>query len=737
MRRIRSWPLFAVFALVLLALGAGGVASGQLPAPTVTAIPSPSVPTPIVTPPTLSTGRLPAVKPAAPIIPPTIPTCPAPDLATCQSEGYGSSYCGAVTHKARCVGLIRAEHDRQKAGPEGAVLPAARWAPAGKRVHGLPAAYDDFDVTGMTNLAAGDQQRTRLSALRAAQVLVKGFWHANGIKVESCSEYAHEKLWDYTNLEDRHADKLEPRAYFDAVSTALAAMGPPKAKDGTPFAFTWPSGTPRNRYYQPVSTYYPPGTTTRYAIRASVLAWIDARGRSEAAPRDLAWHRAMAASLRAESDDTLDRMQARQLEFDELLARRAAIEARFTRPPMGAPAPTQAEKDLAARTLAGLDGELEAYLIQAKVDGCLEYARATRCDWSPRLFAEAFSQALAARKQDALRVCARVIGKAWGPTDPIMTTIVRSPVQCRGCVQGTAQVDAFIAQAQQTLAAVRTKTAADGTKYVSEVDGDDVHWGNRWIGAGYDYDFGWEAKGFAGAGARECDVGLRAWGSASAHVNLLKQPRFKIVEASAELRTDAAAWNGAVRTRLLGVDWYTKREVAANIAAGDEWQRQKQLARVTIPVFGIPIKIEAGVAGSIGYEATVAPGALRRSCADASRTAIGGVMRFEPYARLSGYVEVGVDFEIAEAGVAVDVTVLRKSLPFRARFGVAPVTGGGLALEADTRLDYRVSTLDGHVYLYVDYVADEYRKTLFRWAGTASNTNLWSTPLNAPMAQLR
>lgn len=717
--------ILTIAGLLSCALGGGAMAQVVFP------------PEPVVRPRALFAGRIIAKKQVPPPAPTTPPSCPTPDLARCQADGYGSSYCGAVTHKARCTTLISEAAERAKASPEWGILPGARWAPPGKRVRGAAAKYDDFEVKGMVNLAIGDQQRTRLSALRAAQTVVKGLWHANGIKVESCSEYAHEKYWDYASLDDQNAGRLEPRAYFNAVSPAVASLASPKGKDGSPFAFAWPSGLPKNRYYQPLSTFYPPRTTTRYAIRPAVLAWIDARGRTDLTTRGVAWHRAMATALATESDDTLDRMQARQLEFDDLVARRNAIEARFTRPPTGTALPTAEESNQAARVLAGLDAEIEAYLIQAKVDGCLELGRVTRCDWAPRQFVEAFSGGLGARKQDALTSCLRVVGKAWAPTDPIMTTNVPGPPACRDCTMGTAKVDAFIAQAQRTMAAVRVKTASDGKKYVGDLDGDDARWGNTWIGAGYDYDFGWEAKGITGVGARECEVGFHAWGGASAHVNMLKSGPFKIVEARADLRTDATRWNGSVTTRLLGIDWYSKSEsVNVSIVGGDEWQKQRSIAKVTIPVLGIPIKIEAGVAGSIGYEAALGAGAIARSCGDPSKTAIGGTTRFEPYARLSGYLEAGVDYEIAEAGVAVDVTILRKSLPFRASLGAAPVSGGGLALAADTRFDFRVSTLDGHAYLYVDYTADEYRKTLFRWPGSSTNTNIWHTPLNVPMAQL-
>lgn len=723
---MRFRPQLAVLGVGLLALGGGALAQVV------------TLPAPVSRPTALSAGRVTAKKPPVPSAPGTPPSCPTPDLARCQEDGYGSSYCGAVTHRARCTTLVSEQAEREKALPEWSLLPSARWTPPGKRVRGQPATYDDFDVKGMTNLAIGEQQKTRLSALRSAQTIVKGLWHANGIKVESCSEYAHEKFWDYSNLDDQNAGKLEPRAYFDAVTRGMATLPTPKAKDGSAFAFGWPSGLPRNRYYQPISTYYPPRTTTRYAIRAAVLAWIDARGRTDAATRDLAWHRTMATALSTENDDTLDRMQARQLEFDDLLDRRSAVEARFTHPPVGAPAPTTDESNQAARVLAALDGEIEAYLIQAKADGCLDYGRVTRCDWAPRQFVEAFSGGLATRKQEAFATCMRVVGKAWAPTDPIMTTVVPGPPSCRDCTQGTAKVEAFMAQTQRTASAVRVKTAPDGKRSLGDVDGDDTHWGNKWIGAGYDYDFGWEAKNLSGPGTRECDVGLHAWGGASAHVNMLKSAPFKIVEARADLRADATRWNGTVTTRLLGIDWYSKSDsVTVNIVSGDEWQKQRSIAKVTIPVLGIPVKVEAGVAGSIGYEAAVGAGAMTRSCGDPSKTGIAGMLRFEPYTRLSGYLEAGVDYEIAEAGVAVDVTILRKSLPFRASLGAAPVTGGGLALIADTRFDFKVSTLDGHVYLYVDYTADEYRKTLFRWPGSSTSTNIWHTPLNAPMAQLR
>jgi hypothetical protein len=153
-----------------------------------------------------------------------------------------------------------------------------------KKARAVPVDREGFSFTGLNSFAAGEAFRdaallpkqSDLAAARRLQLFnTRQEWEANGNKVMSCSEYVHERFYDYTVFEDRlrFGGFDDHRRVFDtayavefplprwAIGTRHLTNPNLEGRDGRPFG-TLPfasSPMPKNQYF----TVPPPRGNTR------------------------------------------------------------------------------------------------------------------------------------------------------------------------------------------------------------------------------------------------------------------------------------------------------------------------------------------------------------------------------------------------------------------------------------------------------------------------------------------
>lgn len=152
-------------------------------------------------------------------------------------------------------------------------LPRAPSSPT-RTVRAVPVKRESFSLTGLNGLALGQTYRDAAllpksgSAATSRWLLLnqtRQQWEANGNRVTSCSEYVHEKFYDYTTFEDRlirggfdDHRRVYDIAYAEATPTPRWAIGTRhltdaalKGRDGRVFG-TLPFATsrlPKNQYF--------------------------------------------------------------------------------------------------------------------------------------------------------------------------------------------------------------------------------------------------------------------------------------------------------------------------------------------------------------------------------------------------------------------------------------------------------------------------------------------------------
>lgn len=244
-----------------------------------------------------------------------------------------------------------------------------------------PGRRSSLEVTGLSGFALGstlrdaallpkDSQaaRDRLT-FRLAQ---RGLWESNGNAVKSCSEYVHERFYDYTVFEDQivrvgleNHRALFERAYSTATPTPVSAIGTRhldgsslKGRDGRPFdaAIPFDPQLPKNQFFTtPAPTtsrvtfikgdvdavsYIPVSNQVRITLahldrRALAFVGVEfedttlgptlAQGRTYY-QESFAWHRDMAQRNAIVLDEELAVWEQRQDDFLELLELRRKTE---------------------------------------------------------------------------------------------------------------------------------------------------------------------------------------------------------------------------------------------------------------------------------------------------------------------------------------------------------------------------------------------------------------------------
>ena len=154
---------------------------------------------------------------------------------------------------------------------------------------------------------------------------------------------------------------------------------------------------------------------------------------------------------------------------------------------------------------------------------------------------------------------------------------------------------------------------------------------------------------------------------------------------------------------------------------------------VTIPVGPIPVSIDAGLAGGIGYDGELSGGLLR----DCPNQRLGANLTgtVAPYATLVGKVSAGIGISgLLEVGVRGKVTLIEIKLPFSLGVTIAYSDATQeVSLSGDTNLDIVLSAFGGEIVIFLDTFFSSIEKTITSWPGYTHTLNLFHQSFSRPI----
>lgn len=178
------------------------------------------------------------------------PPCPIPTLAQCQDPVYlETDRCGQLqrTHKWTCAELMQSGMEKKKGEARTSVVPkkfdeggVAETVPSPPDAQNAPEYKADTFSYASQAAAAGF---TGPSNIQTNQFET---WNGNGVKVESCQEYVHEKFYDVTEFvrsisftrgdaESIYAVAFGPSTKSSSIGSRHLGNAQVRGKDGRPF----------------------------------------------------------------------------------------------------------------------------------------------------------------------------------------------------------------------------------------------------------------------------------------------------------------------------------------------------------------------------------------------------------------------------------------------------------------------------------------------------------------------
>ncbi len=388
------------------------------------------------------------------------PVCAAPTAAECTNLHYHQTWCGRVEYAQSgatpgwlCAGVLRqadADYAAKNPKPQPIALPDVTYSMRGRTQHYLERAEGVVAATPGTAYTLRDRL---LAPNTFIEYLKRQAWNNNGQRVASCEEYAYEKYYDFSRL-DEYARGLQydPRAVNRAVFEGLGLGGRPLATSDNRFDFRdkggglmptkSTAGVDTSQFHfnywldaaqRTVNRALPwnvfqldpavLGSSSR--VRETLLHLVEPEADVELL-LDFAWHRKRAGQLAQMGylDEQVERLKARRAaivallsgyasakEQEELSATACATERRFG----GSCGPGDALYDRWAQQ--SREAQRQADAIRAELaEGvpfrCDVTTAPGPCDWAPSDFARAlFSFYTTNRSRDRAR-CEKELGTA-------------------------------------------------------------------------------------------------------------------------------------------------------------------------------------------------------------------------------------------------------------------------------------------------------------------------------------
>lgn len=449
------------------------------------------------------------------------------------------------------------------------------------------------------------------------------------------------------------------------------------------------------------------------------------------------------------------------------------------------------------RGLMAIDAEIEQALLDARDLGCLELDAANPCDWSPRRFAQRVNDLFVAEREADFQYCrentpqgfAQLEGEHMGiPHEGVVKypTIlpalgeeetacfvnedhdlgVGADPDCADCNDwnhGTWLVDQYFkcieARKELILEVVVSEVGpevlgADQTLKLQGSAGELHKLGNGDFNVKAAYGFGWSLGEFQGfmddEAVNHCHLKPEGFGYFDIEATALGFTQ-SLVHASAharlgdgadgELEIPASVTPNRIEVQILDQDLFDPIETVVDTqfnVVKDEWSEGGTLISVqaTFTIVFVPVTIKGGVAGEIGVGYAI-EGEVPLEPQTGNCDVIRFTGSFSPFAQVDAFASVSIDAVIAEAGIRVDLTLVRVDLPFDVTVAIGIFEDAVLGLRIDANLDLVVSLLSGSLSVYFRVLWEEIKGTIFSWDGPRFEMNLLNTQLQVPLLPLR
>lgn len=393
-----------------------------------------------------------------------------------------------------------------------------------------------------------------------------------------------------------------------------------------------------------------------------------------------------------------------------------------------APIPEPDETTVRMRIL----GEMLELFGQAAELGCLNKGP-TPCDWSPWLFTAMHGAGWEAPRQDSFDKCVEYVPGSFDAIRnlnvPFIDVPPDHPLAHLNCSVVTGQhiTAAGLEQMMDTVDLCRENVPKfkEGLEILERIDrvkkipelvdpatgevrrpgvdesgGEDM--GNKYFGLSYSYSMLWDVANLSDTCSFHADVG----GHLDSHASVMRQ-EIPLIDAAASL--DTRDGNIHAHLNIRGKDIFDPIDIDFEDEVGWSFTREATSGRkevkfgTTIFVGPIPLEINAGVVGEAGLNMGLGlefDANLDDAAACPTITASGTL---EPFVRIDGFVEAGINLFVAKAGVVGSIVIIQASLPFSVLLQMIAgdfQDADTFRLEVGMALDIALSTLGGYVALY-------------------------------------
>jgi hypothetical protein len=444
---------------------------------------------------------------------------------------------------------------------------------------------------------------------------------------------------------------------------------------------------------------------------------------------DWNWHQSMSNQLASVPDDELNALDFKKEAFMRLVTKR--ITGSYDGPD----------------GLAALDQQIRDALKEAQTLGCLDNTKTTTCDWSPRGFYKAMSSFYVKHREYDYQRCMAVTGNNF--TTAKNAQGVQGLYATKNDYTTKAEdMDEFFykydyyAHNQPVM-----KDPATGKTVLGQSVGDSAQLGNDKVGVTYGYEANWKVSGFEGV-KTTCDAHASAMGRLYANGSLFGND-FSLFEGKASADSDKTGTLLQADVFLGGANVYHKDHKITPYHMAENPSSSTKLAEIEyhFVVLAIPVVVKGDITLSAGLQYSL-DASLAATCAPPSSTGAPSVTLAEvkghamPWVDADAHASAGVDLFIADAGVKLQLTLLKAELPFDGdvKVAISPdgTAQGRIYVDASASLKLRMSTLDGKLSLYVDSWFGDDEETLLSWDGFSVDENLFGVNrTNIPLATVK
>ncbi|MBL8909213.1 MAG: hypothetical protein JNM17_00780 [Archangium sp.] len=640
-------------------------------------------------------------------------SCPTPTLTQCVDATYRAGSC-FPTHQTHCTNLINSDWNTQvsalpqryrvmpselgsgirRVGVQPGLLPTGTNTSGHLTlVDGLVSANQVLYRKNFANL--GPDELAHAAALNA--------WAQNGTTITSCREYVHEKYLDYATFEAKAGKHgYDARAIFnDAYASNGIAYKKLYSKSGTELAriFDGVKKAEKNAYFRFVPGPYPAGQQP-YTFSQTALKANSAQGRQFFTPTD-AWHAQMSQTLANVNDDVLDDSNRRQQTFGDLLAARESAWKSYQSFNGAKFRPKTLEATTAAE-LRAIDQRIDAALVAAHAEGCLNLNQITACDWSPRRYYDMVRRELDARRQPDLTACVRLTGGDFSPTSFIRNAdkLKLKNLPLKDYTLSAELVGAYLVAYGGAMDAsdVPVDPATGVTRREGRYDDGGESGSRDGFGGAVSYGGGWSAEW--GSSFCEAEVAIDGYGAASVWIF---GEGGEIAAVSGGIRTDDENVVLNIDVRVFGGEVYThewNEEAELDFQIADIRLPDTRIeAKSTFIIVFVPVSIAGGIEVGLGIQFNLG-GQVWRDC---SINAVGidltGTAR--PYVSLGATASVAIGFPGLAAGLRGRVNIATVSLPLRGSVGVY-TDGVDVFLRLGLSFGIQQRYLDGRISLFAE-----------------------------------